>query len=50
MDNFFPDNSIINISDGIIEDISFTNGTYYVTIDYTDCINYQYKAVQKSSF
>ena len=39
MDNFFPDNSIINISDGIIEDISFTNGTYYVTIDYTDCIN-----------
>lgn len=39
MDNFFPDNSIINISDAVIQNISRNNNTTFVTIYYTDCAN-----------
>lgn len=39
MDNFFPNNSIINISDAIIEDISRDGSSTLVTIFYTDCAN-----------
>lgn len=39
MDNFFPENSIINISDALIENISFDNNTAFVTVSYRDCAN-----------
>ena len=39
MDNFFPSDSIINISDATIDNISRKNNTTFVTISYTDCIN-----------
>lgn len=39
MDNFFPDNSIINVADAIIESISRDNNNTLVTIYYTDCAN-----------
>lgn len=39
MDNFFPRNSIINISDGLIENIDFEGRTAFVTISYADCMN-----------
>ena len=41
MDNFLPNNSLIHISDGRIEDINTENGTTFVTISYTNCINCQ---------
>lgn len=39
MDNFFPENSVINISRGLIENISSQNDTVLVTISYTDYEN-----------
>ena len=39
MDNFFPNNSIINISDAVIQDINTDGNTNFVTIFYTDCAN-----------
>ena len=36
MDQFFPGNSTINVSDAIIEDISTDNNTTFVTISYTE--------------
>lgn len=36
MDQFFPGNSTINVSDAIIEDISTDNNTTIVTISYTE--------------
>lgn len=39
MDHFFPEDSVIHISDGLIEDIRFENNTAFVTISYTDCVN-----------
>ncbi len=39
MDNFFPDNSIINISDAVIQDISRDSNSTLITIFYTDCAN-----------
>lgn len=41
MDNFFPNNSIINISDALIDNISFQNNTAFVTISYADRANCQ---------
>ena len=39
MDNFSSNRSVINISDGIIENISSENATLFVTVSYTDCPN-----------
>lgn len=39
MDNFFPSNSIINISDAVIDNINRENNTTFVTITYTECAN-----------
>ena len=39
MDQFFPDNSMINVPNAIIEDISTDNNTSFVTITYTDPSN-----------
>lgn len=39
MDNFFPDNSVINITDAIIEEINFDNRVAFVTVSYRECIN-----------
>ena len=39
MDNFFPENSIINISDGLIENIDRDRNNTFVTISYADCMN-----------
>lgn len=41
MDNFIPNNSIINISNGIIDDISFSGPDTFVTVTYDDCVNCQ---------
>lgn len=41
MDNFFPNNSIINISDALIDNISFQNNTAFVTISSADRANCQ---------
>ena len=37
MADFFPNDSVIHISDGLIEDIRSENNTTFVTISYTDC-------------
>lgn len=39
MDNFFPENSFITISNGLIKDISTENATTFVTISHTECVN-----------
>lgn len=39
MDNFFTDNPVINISKGIIEEISTDNSNFLITISYPDCVN-----------
>lgn len=39
MDNFFPTDSVIHVSNAIIEDISFDNANTFVTISYEDCVN-----------
>lgn len=39
MDNFFPDSSMVRVSDALIESISTDNNTTFVTISYTDCPN-----------
>lgn len=39
MDNFFPENSTINISDALIEDINFARPNTFITVVYMDCIN-----------
>lgn len=36
MDNFFPGNSVINISNGVIDDISFASPNTFVTVTYND--------------
>lgn len=41
MDHFFPTDSIIQISEALIETISFENPNTFVTISYNDCINCQ---------
>lgn len=38
MDNFFQNNSTINISDGVIDRIERDRGTTFVTVTYSDCI------------
>ena len=39
MDRFIPGNSMINISNGLIDDIRFDRSTAFVTITYQDCAN-----------
>ena len=39
MDNFFSDNSTINISDGVIDNIDSDRGTTFITVSYSDCVN-----------
>lgn len=39
MVNLFPNNSIINISNAIIDDISSDRGSTFVTISYADIVN-----------
>lgn len=39
MDEFLLTNSVINISNGIIEDINSSNNTTFVTVSYTEWIN-----------
>ena len=40
MDNFFTDNPVISISNGIIQEISSGNSaTLFVTVSYSECMN-----------
>lgn len=39
MDNFFSENSTINITNGVIDNISSDRGTTFITVSYSDCVN-----------
>lgn len=38
MDNFFSNNSVISITDAVINDINFDNRVTFVTVSYPDCV------------
>ncbi len=39
MDEYFPEGSVINISSGVIEEITSQNNTFLITVSYSDSTN-----------